>query len=206
MPVVGLTGGIASGKSTVARVFRSRGAVVLDADEAAREVTAPESPVYRAVLKRFGPSIMGADGRIDRARLGELVFSDQAARRALEELTHPAILRNLAERVRREPAERIKVIEAALLFETLESWPDDLRPDLVIVVTSTPGDQIRRLKETRGLSEEAARARIRARPSREEKETAPDYVLSNTGSVEDLERAAERVWKELSGRWTENAG
>lgn len=202
MAVVGLTGGIASGKSTVARLFRSKGAVILDADQAARDALAPGKPALRQVLERFGNGILTDQGDIDRAVLADLVFSDREAREDLERIVHPEIFRILSERIAAAPSDSIVVIEAALLIETLEKWKGDLKPAVLIVVSSRPEDQLKRLIADRGLTRPEARARIDTQGPWAEKLEAADYVLSNTGSKEDLERAAGAVWDELENRFS----
>lgn len=200
MPVVGLTGGIASGKSTVAELFRRKGAVVLDADAIAKQVMAPGGPAYPAVVERFGSEVLSGSGEINRAGLAGLVFSDPAARKDLEEITHPEIFRRLAQEVKMCPREKIVVVEAALLIETLDRWRGGLGLDAVVLVLGPREDQLQRLVGRRGLDEASALARIDAQGSWDAKAQLADYVIDNTGSVQDLEKAAANVWDKLTAR------
>ena len=191
---VGLTGGIASGKSLVAAELARRGAVVIDADVLAREVVEPGTPGLAAVVARFGTDVVDTDGRLDRARLGAIVFADPAARRDLERIVHPAVRARAAELERAAPPDAVVVHVIPLLVETGQQ--DDF--DLVVVVDTDPETQLARLASRDGLADEAARVRLAAQASREDRRAAADVVLSNQGSVTDLHNQIARLWAELS--------
>lgn len=191
---VGLTGGIASGKSTVSRRLADLGAVVIDYDLLAREVVEPGAPALAAIADRFGPEVIGPDGRLDRPALGALVFSDASALRDLESITHPAI-RALA--VRREDEagpDAVVVHDNPLLVE----MGGAASCDHVIVVDAPVEVQVERMVRDRGMSESDARARIAAQASREDRLAAADIVLDNTGTVEALVAAVDAVWASLT--------
>ncbi|HZA02948.1 MAG TPA: dephospho-CoA kinase [Propionibacteriaceae bacterium] len=190
---VALTGGIASGKSLVAAELARLGAVVIDADVLAREVVEPGTPGLAAVVERFGPEVLDGD-RLDRTRLGTLVFADAAARRDLERIIHPAVRARAAELERAAPPDAVVVHVIPLLVETGQQ--DDF--DRVVVVDADPDTQLARLSSRDGMSEEAARARLAAQASGEERRMAADIVLSNQGSVSDLHAQIGRLWAELN--------
>lgn len=192
---VGLTGGIACGKSTVARLLEERGCRCIDADAIARELLEPGTEAHGEVIERFGEGVRADGGSIDRTRLGELVFADDEARGDLEAILHPRIL---AEELRRlEEAERsgaeIAVVEAALMVEA-GSWK---RYDRLVVVRCQEDLQVRRLMEQRGLDEAGARARIRAQTPVEHKARLADYVVENGGSLRDLRAEVDRLYDAL---------
>jgi dephospho-CoA kinase len=190
---VGLTGGIASGKSLVAAELARLGAVVIDADVLAREVVAPGTPGLTAVVERFGAEVLDGD-RLDRARLGSIVFADTNARRDLERIVHPAVRARAAELERAASPDAVVVHVIPLLVETGQQ--DDF--DLVVVVDADPEVQVARLAARDNLPEDAARARLAAQASREERRAAADVVLSNQGSVTDLHGQIARLWPELN--------
>lgn len=193
--VVGLTGGIASGKSTVARLLGELGARVVDADQLARRVVESGSPALREIVAAFGPEVVAPDGALDRKRLGERVFSDEEARRRLEQITHPRIAAAFAAEVMRAAADGVEVLvyEAALL---VESGAHEAVERLV-VVAAPPAVQIQRVGARDGLDEAAARLRLDAQASMEDKIAAADHVLVNDGTPEDLERKVRALWEEL---------
>ena len=190
---VGLTGGVASGKSSVSSILRELGAVVIDADVLAREVVEPGTPGLAAVVARFGPEVLDGD-RLDRARLGAIVFADPAARRDLERIIHPAVRDRAAELERAADPDAVVVHVIPLLVETGQQ--DDF--DRVVVVDADPDTQLTRLHARDGLAEEAARARLAAQASREDRRSAADVVLTNDGSVIDLQRQIHSLWAELT--------
>jgi dephospho-CoA kinase len=195
--LVGLTGGIGSGKSTVARMLERRGAVVFDADVLSRDAVAPGTVAHRRVVDRFGPRILTPDGEIDRAALAEIVFSDPAARRDLEAIVHPEVRRMFEEGC--EPyrgTDEIVVLSAPLLVET----GMDAELQTLVVVSTTEDTQVERLIRDRAMSEQAVRSRIRAQSSLEAKAEAADFIIDNEGSLEDLERQVDRVWEALLAR------
>ena len=190
---VGLTGGIASGKSLVAAELARLGAVVIDADVLARQVVEPGTPGLAAVVERFGPEVLDGD-RLDRSRLGATVFADPAARRDLERIIHPAVRARAAELERAADPDAVVVHVIPLLVETGQQ--DDF--DRVVVVDADPDTQLARLHARDGLAEEAARARLTAQASREDRRAAADVVLTNDGSVIDLQRQIHSLWAELT--------
>ena len=191
---VGLTGGIASGKSAVADELAAHGAVVVDADVLAREVVEPGTPGLAAVVSRFGPQVLTPDGRLDRPGLGRLVFADAAARRDLEQIVHPAVRARAAELERAAPAGAVMVHVIPLLVETGQA--DDF--DLCVVVDLARATQLQRLRQRNDLSREEAEARLAAQASREERLAVADRVLDNSGSPEALREAVAALWAELT--------
>lgn len=187
MIVVGLTGGIATGKSTVAAMFAARGAAVVDADRVAHRLQAPGALCFRHIVEAFGPDMVGPDGHLDRARLARLVFGDATARRKLEAIMHPAIRQAISEALARAAAEGapLGVVEAALI---LEAGQRD-RYDYVVVVAAPPDVQLERLRR-RGLDEAEARRRLAAQWPTEAKAAAADFVIDNGG---DLAATASQV-------------
>jgi dephospho-CoA kinase len=197
MLLVGLTGGIGSGKSTVARLLEERGAVVFDADVLARRAVEPGAPGHDAVVERFGSNVLLPGGALDREALASIVFADPAARRDLEAIVHPEVRRLFAEGCERyDGTDAVVVFGAPLLVETGMHTAFDL----LIVVSSPVERQIERLMRDRGMSEAAIRARIAAQLPLEEKAAVADVLIENDGSLEDLERQVDRVWAELRQR------
>lgn len=197
--VAGLTGGVASGKSTVARLLAGRGAYVIDADAVAHEVLGPGGAAVEAVVMRFGPSVRGADMGIDRAALGAVVFADPAARRDLEALTHPAIRAEMARRTAASGA-RVVVIDAALLVETGgRATMAERGMDVLVVVAAEPAQQIARAV-ARGTPRERVEAVMAAQVTPSERMAAADFVLDNRGSLDDLEAGVATLWGALEAR------
>jgi dephospho-CoA kinase len=194
--LVGLTGGIGSGKSTVAEALSARGAAVVDADAISREIMEPGGLAYGPVVERFGPGIVGADGRIDRAGLAAIVFNDPESLTALNELTHPAIGQVMAERMTEAAAGAdIVVLDIPLLSIATK----DRFQFSAIVVVDTPEDvAVSRLVGQRGFTEEDARARIAAQIGRGDRRAMADLVIDNSGDREDLEREVDRAWAWLT--------
>jgi dephospho-CoA kinase len=189
--LIGLTGGIASGKSTVSAILRRLGAQVIDADALAREVVEPHQPAWNEIVNTFGKEILQADQTLDRKKLRKLVFDEPKARKRLEAITHPKI-RRLAQRKIAESAATgapIVVYEAPLLFETgIHLW---LRP--VILVACDTAAQKRRLRQRDNLSQAEIEQHLGAQMSLEEKRKLADYVIDNNGTLEDLENTVERL-------------
>ena len=179
---VGLTGGVASGKSTVAAVLTELGAVVIDADQLAREVVEPGTPGLAAVVEEFGTDLLTADGRLDRAALGAVVFSDEAARRRLEAILHPLIRDRSAELEAAAPAEALVVHDIPLLAESGQAD----RFEAVIVVDVPVETQVERMVRDRGWTRADAEARVAAQTDREQRRAVATYVVDNTGTLDDL--------------------
>lgn len=195
MVVVGLTGGICSGKSTVTAMFVRLGATVIDADEVARELVEPDQPLFETVASAFGREVVGTDGRIDRRRLGAIVFADPEARRRLEAILHPAIIEECERRIWRAEVSGTSIcfVNAALLIES--GW--HARFDAVILVEASEAVQLDRLVETRGLSRDDAMLRIRSQMPQHEKRRHARYVIENDGPLEETERQVKMVWEQL---------
>ena len=190
---VGLTGGIASGKSVVAAELAARGAIIIDADVLAREVVEPGTPALAAIIDRFGAQAL-SDGRLDRARLAQIVFADPLARRDLERIVHPAVRARAAELERAAGAAAVVVHVIPLLVETGQQ--EDF--DLVVTVDVDHETQIKRLMARNGYTRDEAESRIAAQASREDRRIAADVVLDNTGSVTQLREQIDALWTELS--------
>ena len=194
MLVVGLTGGIGSGKSTVSRLLSARGAVIVDADVVARRVVEPGGPAYQGVVDRFGPGILAADGTIDRPALAAIVFADPEARADLEAITHPAVGVLINEQLAAEAGtDHVVVLDVPLLVESGRTGTP------VIVVDCPPETAIRRLVEQRAMDEADARRRVAAQVSREERLAHADLVIDNSGSPEALEHQVDAAWAWIEG-------
>jgi dephospho-CoA kinase len=199
--LIGLSGGFASGKSTVAGMLEARGAVVIDADRIAHEVISARGPAYPAVVDRFGPGILAPDGDIDRGKLARTVFNDPDARRDLEALTHPEIFAEIARRLAAERERAgVVVLDAALLVET-GAHRGLLPMAALVVVAAEPEDQIERAARRRGLTRQEARARIASQAPIEAKLAAADYVIDNRGDLAELERNVDALWEDLLARF-----
>ena len=198
MRAIGLTGGIASGKSLVSQQLAERGAVVVDADEVGHEAYRRGTETHRAMVDAFGPQVVGPDGEIDRRALGAKVFADPAARRRLEEIVWPAMRRLMEDRLAelRAQGSSVVVLEAALLIEA--DWLPLV--DAVWLVTASPETARERLVQRNGLTAEQAEARLRAQLSNEKRRPYADVVIENDGSLEELRRAVDEAWSELEHR------
>jgi dephospho-CoA kinase len=198
MPLIALTGGIASGKSTIARRLAERGAVVVDADAIVREVQSAGSPVLERIAAEFGAGLIHADGSLDRAALGAIVFSDDAARERLNAIVHPAVRRASSERFERafaEDAAAVVVYDVPLLVEARVDDPWEL----IVVAHAPAAVRERRLVELRGASEQDARARIAAQVSDEERLAVADVVIDTSGSLADTLAQTDALWERLQG-------
>jgi dephospho-CoA kinase len=195
--LVGLTGGIGSGKSTVARMLEDRGAVVFDADGLAREAVAPGTPGHDAVVERFGANVLAPGGELDRDALASIVFADPAARRELEAIVHPEVRRLLAEGCEAyQGTDSVVVFSAPLLVETGMHTAFE-----VLVVVSAPVSmQVERLLRDRAMAEEQVRARIAAQAPLEDKQAVADLVVDNDGTLGDLRERVDKLWGELQAR------
>lgn len=189
---VGLTGGIGSGKSTVAQRLSELGAVVIDADVLAREVVAPGSEGLQRVRQRFGDAVVGEDGALDRAALGAIVFADERARRDLEAITHPLVARRTAELVAAAPDDAVVVHDVPLLVE--KSYGPSYH--LVVVVDAAEDVRVARLQEWRGMDPAEARRRIAAQATDLQRRAAADVWLDNNGTREELLAAVDALWSE----------
>lgn len=197
MLLVGLTGGIGSGKSTVARLLEKRGAVVFDADLLAREAVEPGTPGHAAVIERFGADVLAPGGELDREALASIVFADPSARRDLEGIVHPEVRRLFAEGSEAyRDTDRVVVFSAPLLVETGMHTAFEI----LVVVSATVATQIERLMRQRGMSEASIRARIEAQAPLEDKAAVADFLVDNEGTLEELESQVERLWNDLSPR------
>jgi dephospho-CoA kinase len=197
MLAVGLTGGIGSGKSAVADLLVARGAVLIDADQLARDVVAPGGPAYQPLIDRFGTGIVAADGTIDRPALAAVAFADDAARADLNGITHPAIGLAMIE-ARDALAETDHVVVLAIpLLTALHR--ETMKLDKVVVVDCPTDIALQRLLTQRGMDRADAEARIKAQISREERKKGADYVLDNSGNRTALEAEVARLWDRLTG-------
>jgi len=195
--LVGLTGGIGSGKSTVARMLEERGAVVFDADLLAREAVEPGTQGHTAVIERFGADVLAPGGVLDREALASIVFADPSARRDLEQIVHPEVRRLFAEGSEAyRDTDRIVVFSAPLLVESGMHTAFEI----LVVVSATVATQIERLMRQRGMSEQAIRARIDAQAPLEDKAAVADFLVDNEGTLAELESQVERLWHDLSAR------
>ena len=190
---VGLTGGIASGKSTVSSILRELGAVVIDADQIAREVVAKGTPGLAAVVAAFGPEMLTPEGELDRPRMGALVFGDELRRKELEAIVHPLVFERYAELEAAAPADGIVVHDIPLLVESGRAEEFDA----VIVVDAPEELQIERMVRDRGWTEDEARARIAAQATREQRRAVATYLIENTGTREDLRHTVTEVFERL---------
>ncbi|MDA8280327.1 MAG: dephospho-CoA kinase [Actinomycetota bacterium] len=198
MLAVGLTGGIGSGKSTVAQRLVEHGAVLVDADRIAREVVAPGGPAYQPLVDRFGREVLAADGTLDRARLAAVVFADPQALADLNAITHPAVGAVMAERrYGPHPADAVVVLDIPLLRAEHRAA---LALDLVVVVDCPVEVALDRLVTGRAMPAEDARARIAAQVTREERRAEADVVIDNDGDLAALGVAVDRLWEDLAGR------
>jgi len=193
--VLGVTGSIASGKSTVAKMFAELGAAVVSADELAREVVVPGEPALSAVVAAFGAGVLRADGRLDRDELGRRVFADPAARKRLEAILHPAIRARAEQRLAelRRSQVPLVVYEAPLLFEAGAEG----RVDAVLTVTVDEEEQLRRVVERDGLSVEEARRRIAAQMPQAEKAARSDFRIDSGCSLQTLRAAVAALYGSL---------
>ncbi|KIL41688.1 dephospho-CoA kinase [Gordoniibacillus kamchatkensis] len=193
---IGLTGGIACGKSTVATMLEQRGAIVIDADQIAREVVLPGMPALGRIAERFGPAVLAPDGTLDRKRLGAIVFSDEAARRDLEAILHPpirALMRERKEHFELASPDKLVVLDIPLLYES------KLEPMVsrVMVVYCPRKVQLERLVQRDKLTAEQAEARLAAQLPIEDKRRMADIVIDNSGTLEHTQRQVDTFWSSL---------
>jgi len=197
MKVIGLTGGIGSGKSTVSKLTEEMGAVILDADKVGHEAYAPDSETWCEVVAAFGDEIVAEDRSIDRRKLGAIVFGDPAALTRLNDIMHPRMFDMMKARLDeyRRQGTKIVVLEAAILIEA--KWTP-LVDEVWVTVASEPV-VVERVRERTGLSEEQIRSRIRSQLSNEERARHADEVISNDGSLEELRMVIAKLWKRVAG-------
>jgi dephospho-CoA kinase len=191
MRVVGLTGGIGSGKSTVAALFKQQGAEIVDADQLAREVVEPGQAALEEIVEAFGREVLQPDGRLNRARLAATVFNDPAARARLEAITHPRIRQRMLEEVEaRRARSGLLLLDIPLLYER----PRIDAVEVVVVVWVDSATQLKRLLARGGLDEQAARARIAAQMPLDQKKALADHVIDNRGTPEETGRQVEALF------------
>ena len=193
---VGLTGGIASGKSTVSAILAELGAVVIDADLIAREVVARGTPGLAAVVTEFGPGLLTPDGDLDRPAMGALVFAEPEARRRLEAIIHPLVHERSAQLEAEAPSDAVVVHDIPLLAEVGRAGSFDA----VVVVDAPTHVQLARMVEDRGWTREEAESRIAAQAAREDRLAIATYVVANTGTLAELRDRVEQVYADLAGR------
>jgi dephospho-CoA kinase len=192
---VGLTGGIGAGKSTVADLFSQKGAVVIRSDELARQVIEPQTPGFQQVIDRFGKDLVNAEGYIDRAKLAQIVFKDDAALKDLENIIHPLVRSKTNQIIDQHTSETIIVNEIPLLLEKkMESLFDFL-----VIVISSEKNRLERLAH-RGLTAEQATARMAKQVSDEQRKAAADFLIVNDGNLDQLEADVEKIWQTLQER------
>ena len=199
MFVIGLTGGIGTGKSEVSRLLGELGAEVIQADKVAHEAYEPGTPGWREVVEAFGEGVLDADGRIDRKRLGGIVFDDEQAREMLNGIVHPIVRRLLEERIATLEREgtRVAVIEVPLLVEAIKQQSRWTRLLDEIWVVIAPEDQaVARVRARSGLDEKAIKARIGSQATERERIEFADAVIDNSGSLEELRRQVTNLWRE----------
>lgn len=198
MPLIALTGGIASGKSTIAARLARHGAVIVDADQIVREVQEPGTPVLARIAQEFGPGMIRADGSLDRAALGAYVFGDAEALARLNAIVHPAVKAESARRFATafgQDPEAVVVYDVPLLVEARVDDPWDL-----IVVADAPASmRERRLIELRGMDPSEARSRIASQAGDEQRRSIADVVIDTSGTVEETERQTDDLWRRLKG-------
>jgi dephospho-CoA kinase len=188
--LVGLTGGIGSGKSTVSALLTERGALIIDADAITRELQQPGHDVFDAMVERFGPAILAADGTLDRPAVAAIVFTDEQAKKDLEAIVHPAVGAEMLNRMQAAAdTDQVVVYDVPLLVESARRGYG-----AVIVVDVDPEVAIRRLVEQRGMDEADARARIANQASREARRAVADRIIDNSGTMDDLRRQVDEVW------------
>ena len=201
--IVGLTGGIVCGKSTVAKMFKDLGAKIIDADKLGHKVILPHKSAWEKIVKLFGKELLKEDLSIDRKKLGEIVFDEQRLLKKLNEITHPEIIKLIKKKISlvknktcKKGKEEILIIDAALIYE---AKIDNLM-DKIIVVYIKEDEQIKRLKKRDNLSAEEALKRIKSQMSINEKIKFADYIIDNSNSLDKTKKQVEKIWKNLISR------
>lgn len=192
--VVGLTGGIGSGKSTVSSLLAARGALVIDADAIVHELQRAGTPVFDEIVETFGPEIVGADGELDRKKLASIVFADPEQRNRLTSIVWPKVGERVVEALAAAPEEAIVILDVPLMAETPEG--SRRNASKVIVVDASPESQLSHLA-AKGISRADAEQRMAAQASRGERLKIADHIIENNGSLDDLEKQVDRVWQLL---------
>ena len=200
--LVGLTGGIGAGKSTVAELLAARGAVIVDADQVARAVVEPGQPALAKLVERFGDGILDGDGRLDRAALAKVAFSDDESRRDLEAITHPAINEDFTRRVAEAPSDAVVVLDVPLLAESEQARK---RPYQTVIVVEAPREVRLQRLEARGVDRADAEARMSAQVSDDERRKLATYVVDNAGDRAALEQRIDEIWADLQRLRVEGA-
>jgi dephospho-CoA kinase len=195
--LVGLTGGIGSGKSTVAGLLRAKGATVVDADEVARAVVEPGQPALTKLVERFGEGILDGDGRLDRAKLASIAFADEDGRKALGEITWPAIGEEFERQIRAAPDDAVVICDVPLL---VESKAAAARPYVAVVVVEAPLELRLERLEIRGVPRDDAERRMAAQATDEERREVATHLIDNGGDLESLARRVDEVWDDLLTR------
>jgi len=195
--LIGITGNIATGKSTIDAMLAAKGAQILDADAVTRDLQRKGEPVWQRIVDRFGREVLAPDGELDRAKLGQLVFSDPAALRDLELIVHPAVRDEEKRWLAAAPPGSLLAVDAIKLFESgmAESC------NSVWVVIALPEQQMERLKAQRAMAEDMAWQRIKGQPPQEEKAQRADVVIRNNGSLEETQRQVDAAWQKTAGAW-----
>ena len=194
--VIGLTGGIGSGKSTVSALLAAKGAVVVDADAIVRDVQQPGTPVFDAMVERFGPGIVAADGTLDRAAVADLVFSDTDALADLNAIVHPAVGAEIVRRLQElEETDEVVILDVPLMVESKNAYP----VAGLLVVDVDPEVALERLVAHRGMREDDVRARMGRQASRDERVARADRVIDNSGTADDLVAQVDAAWEWIRG-------
>jgi dephospho-CoA kinase len=194
MLLVGLTGGIGAGKSSVAALLAERGAVILDADQVARDVVEPDAPAFATLVERFGPEIVGPDGRLDRPRLAELAFASDTGTADLNAIVHPAVGKEFLARMQAAPADAIVVCDVPLLVESETARSRGY--EYVIVVEAPLETRLDRLEE-RGVPRNDAKARIAQQATDDDRRAIATHVVDNAGDRAQLEAQVDAIWQDL---------
>lgn len=196
MLIVGVTGGVASGKTTVSRMFEKEGAYLIDADQIARELVQPRRPAWKEIVRVFGREILQKDGTVDRKRLAKQTFVDSKQRRLLNDILHPRIKREVRKRVKaieKKDPEAIVIFDAPLLVETGAHH----EVDRVVVITSKETQQIERMKKRADMSEEETRRIIASQTPLEEKMKVADFIIRNEGPIQKTQKRVSEVFQQL---------
>lgn len=196
MYLIGLTGGIAAGKSTVARAFADLGAIVIDADQVAREVVEPETPVLAKLVSAFGPDILNPDNSLNRQELGGKVFGNPPQLEKLNAIVHPAVRHRTEELISLAPSDSVVVYDVPLLIEAKTEYPYDL----IVVAMASEEVRVQRLVEIRGMSESEARSRIESQATDEERLAVADMVIDTSGSFDSTQEQVANIWRTVALR------